>query len=167
MSSGAIRLYDTQPAGVRLLADVGIILHPDDDVAIVKEPLLSGARVAYQGEEWQLTQMIPAGHKLALRALPAGSVLRRYGQIIGETSADISPGEHVHSHNLSVGNFEREYEYAVDVQPPTMLPIAEAALFSRLPARRWPRRHAQLHRLDEQRQLLRAHGAGHRRGIHA
>ena len=129
MSSGAIRLYDTQPAGVRPLADVGIILHPDDDVAIVKEPLLAGARVAYQGEEWQLTQMIPAGHKLALRTLPAGSVLRRYGQIIGETSADIAPGEHVHSHNLSVGNFEREYEYAVDVQPPTMLPISERRHF--------------------------------------
>ena len=129
MSSGAIRLYDMQPAGVRPLTDVGIILHPDDDVAIVKEPLLSGARVAYQGEEWQLTQMIPAGHKLALRTLPAGSVLRRYGQIIGETSADIAPGEHVHSHNLSVGNFEREYEYAVDVQPPTMLPISERRHF--------------------------------------
>ena len=99
MSSGAIRLYDTQPAGAQPLAEVGIILHPDDDVAITKVPLLAGARIIHQDEEWQLTQMVPAGHKLALRVLPAGSELRRYGQIIGETSADIAPGEHVHSHN--------------------------------------------------------------------
>ena len=129
MSSGAIRLYDTQPAGAQPLAEVGIILHPDDDVAITKVPLLAGARIIHQDEEWQLTQMVPAGHKLALRVLPAGSELRRYGQIIGETSADIAPGEHVHSHNLSVGNFEREYEYAIDIQPPTMLPIAERHQF--------------------------------------
>lgn len=129
MSQGAIRLYDTHPTGVRELTEVGIILHPKDDVAILKEPMLAGARVKYQGDEWQLQQMIPAGHKIALRSLPAGTPLRRYGQIIGETHVDVLPGEHVHSHNLSVGNFERDYEFAVDIQTTKPLPIDERHQF--------------------------------------
>jgi altronate dehydratase len=43
---------------------------------------------------------IALGHKLALRALAAGAVVRKYGEAIGAASAAIAPGEHVHVHNL-------------------------------------------------------------------
>ena len=43
---------------------------------------------------------IPAGHKIALRDIPAGECVIKYGQIIGRAAQDISKGEWVHSHNL-------------------------------------------------------------------
>ena len=129
MSEGAIHLYDTGDGSARSLAEVGIVLHPEDDVAIIKEPLLAGTRLEHEGEEWELKQMVPAGHKLALRNLAKGSALRRYGQIIGEASAAIAAGDHVHSHNLSASLFERDYEYAVDIQLPEMRPDAERSQF--------------------------------------
>ena len=50
-----------------------------------------------------LRQPIPAAHKVALHAIPAGAVIRRYGYPIGIASRAIAAGEHVHSHNLVVG----------------------------------------------------------------
>ena len=43
---------------------------------------------------------VPAGHKIALRALPAGSPVRKYGATIGVATANIPAGAHVHVHNL-------------------------------------------------------------------
>lgn len=114
IDAGRIRLYDTQPAGARPLEELAIILSAEDDVAIARLPLLAGAGILYQGQEWRLAQMVPAGHKIALRDLPAGRPLRRYGQIIGVTTQDVRAGDHVHSHNLSVGKIDREYEFAVE-----------------------------------------------------
>ena len=47
---------------------------------------------------------------------PRGSRLLRYGQVIGFASRDIQPGDWVHSHNLEVGDMQREFE--VQVVPP-------------------------------------------------
>lgn len=43
---------------------------------------------------------IPLGHKLALRDLRAGETVIKYGHDIGQVTADIRAGEHVHVHNL-------------------------------------------------------------------
>jgi len=48
----------------------------------------------------RLATDVPAGHKLAIRRIPAGEMVVKYGYPIGVASADIQPGEHVHSHNL-------------------------------------------------------------------
>jgi altronate hydrolase len=48
----------------------------------------------------RLTSDVPAGHKVAIRRIPAGETVVKYGYPIGVASADIQPGEHVHSHNL-------------------------------------------------------------------
>jgi altronate hydrolase len=59
--------------------------------------------------------------------------VRRYGQIIGFASRPIRCGEHVHTHNLSMGDFERDYAFGVDVhdtpraaQPATFMGIRRA-----------------------------------------
>jgi altronate hydrolase len=44
---------------------------------------------------------VPAGHKIAMRPIPAGATVLKYGYPIGVATRDISPGEHVHSHNLT------------------------------------------------------------------
>src|SRR5207249_779897 len=43
--------------------------------------------------------------------------LRRYGQVIGFATQDIEAGDHVHTHNLGIGELQREYEFCTDVHP--------------------------------------------------
>ncbi len=91
-----------------------IRLHPEDNVVIARATLLPGAPV---GENVLATQRIPAGHKVAVRAIAQGEAIRRYGQIIGFASAAISPGEHVHVQNCEMGDFAKDYAYGVDARP--------------------------------------------------
>jgi len=91
-----------------------IRLHPGDGVVIARATLLPGTPVA---DNVLAAQRIPAGHKVAVRALATGDEIRRYGQIIGFASAPISPGQHVHVHNCEMGDFAKDYAYGVDAQP--------------------------------------------------
>lgn len=82
-----------------------IAIHPDDDVAVALRDVAAGesVRVRRGGAIERVTAAvaIPLGHKLALRFLAAGAVVRKYGEAIGAASAAIAPGEHVHVHNLA------------------------------------------------------------------
>jgi altronate hydrolase len=94
-----------------------IRLHPNDDVLIARAQLVGGAVV----ENVTARGLIPPGHKIAVRDLPAGAPVRRYNQIIGFASRPIAAGEHVHTHNLDVGPdggaFARDYAFGADVKP--------------------------------------------------
>ena len=48
-----------------------------------------------------LSQTIPFGHKLALRAIASGEEVLKYGTVIGRATQDIQAGEHVHVHNVA------------------------------------------------------------------
>ncbi len=112
------------------LAQVAVLLHPNDAVAIAKEPLLPRTVLRTADGEVRVTQMIPPGHKVALRAVEQGGEVRRYGQIIGFATQPIAPGAHVHSHNLSVGEgLELDYAHASEYVPVTMVPDAERRTF--------------------------------------
>ena len=99
-----------------------IRLHPADDVLIARAQLVGGTQV----ENITVKGLIPAGHKVATRALAAGEPVRRYNQIIGFASKAIAVGEHIHIHNLDMGpnkgDFERDYAFGADLKPePTPL----------------------------------------------
>ncbi|MGL5012404.1 MAG: UxaA family hydrolase, partial [Paracoccaceae bacterium] len=84
----------------------GIIrLHPNDNVVIALADLPAGAPV----EHTILPAPVPRGHKIATAAIPAGHPVLRYGQIIGQATADIAPGAHVHTHNLGMGPHSTDY----------------------------------------------------------
>ena len=74
-------------------------------------------------QHWLTRQDIPSGHKLARAVLLKGQPVIRYGQVIGFASHDIQPGDWVHSHNLEVGDMQREFEVQV-VPPPRPSPIS-------------------------------------------
>ena len=57
------------------------------------------------------------GHKIALTPIAVGEPALKFGQIIGFASAPIRPGEWIHTHNLSAGEFTRECPRATDVPP--------------------------------------------------
>ena len=42
---------------------------------------------------------IPLGHKIALKNIPQGNDVIKYGEVIGRASADIPEGSHLHIHN--------------------------------------------------------------------
>ena len=85
-----------------------IRLHPDDGVVIARATLLPGAPVA---DGVAATERIPAGHKVAIRAHAVGEPVRRYGQVIGFATQPIAPGQHVHVHNMGMGEFAKDYAY--------------------------------------------------------
>ncbi len=98
------------------MADISpvIRIHPADDVVIARRQLLSGVQIAAEGIT--VSGLIPAGHKIAVRAIATGQPVRRYNQIIGIATRDIAPGQHVHSHNLAFSRFDRGHAVGGDVQ---------------------------------------------------
>jgi altronate hydrolase len=91
-----------------------IRLHPDDAVLIARTMLLPGVEVA---PGVVTTDRIPAGHKVAIRPIAVGEPVIRYGQIIGFATQAIAPGQHIHTQNLGMGDFDRDYAYGADVKP--------------------------------------------------
>ena len=89
--------------------ELTIRLHPDDDVVIARMELATGTLVSRENVRAVVT--IPAGHKLAVRDVAKAQPVRRYNQIIGFATRDIKAGEHVHVHNLAMGDFQRDYAY--------------------------------------------------------
>ena len=77
-----------------------ILLHADDDVAVVGLDTEAGTVLTLGGRELRTVDAIGSGHKVALRAIAADDPVRKYGEIIGHATAPIAPGEHVHVHNL-------------------------------------------------------------------
>jgi altronate hydrolase len=77
-----------------------IVLNADDNVAIARVGLPAEHQLEAGGASVITKSAIPAGHKVAIRRIPAGSPVHRYGNVIGFATKDINPGEHVHVHNL-------------------------------------------------------------------
>src|SRR6202049_2741828 len=96
-------------------APLTIRLNAADDVVIACRDLEPGTVVL--AEKVSCVERIPAGHKIATRAVAIGEPVRRYNQIIGFATKPISPGQHVHVHNLEVHSFERDYAFCVDAKP--------------------------------------------------
>jgi altronate hydrolase len=73
-------------------------IHPSDNVAVALHALSASENV-----EGGLTVLgdIPAGHKISLKVIQPGEAVIKYGYPIGVATRKISPGEHVHSHNLT------------------------------------------------------------------
>lgn len=81
-----------------------IIMSEIDNVATLLQETKSGEVVQFllhgKKEELTLKQAIPFGHKFAIKPISKGENVVKYGQVIGAASAEITPGEHVHVHNI-------------------------------------------------------------------
>ena len=114
-------------SGMKNLAAPAIRLHPNDSVLVARVDLAQGSRLAE--ENITCLNRIPAGHKVAVRALRKGEPVLKYNTIIGFAAADIRPGTLMHGHNMEFREFDRDYAYARDYQPVDMLPASERASF--------------------------------------
>ena len=114
------------------LAEVAVLLHPLDDVAIARVPLNRGVVLRLPGEQGELVevkQRILSGHKVALRDRAIGQPVLRYEAIIGYATQPIQAGMHVHSHNLAVGALNQVYDFGVDVRPVEVVPVEQRRTF--------------------------------------
>lgn len=80
--------------------------HEDDNVATVFGSPEEGVDVRVEDSfgisfTVEATQMIPYGHKIALSAIPEGTDIIKYGEVIGRATADIGRGGHVHVQNVA------------------------------------------------------------------
>ena len=84
------------------------VLHdPNDSVAVVVvENVKAGTRLTGlvldedRTLELDCVQDIPIGHKVALKDLPVGETVIKYGVDIGKVVKPIRKGEHAHVHNI-------------------------------------------------------------------
>src|SRR5829696_8626410 len=121
-----VTLLGRPPAGPVDLAEVAVLLDPHDAVAIAKQPLLPRTVLRTANGEVRVSQMIPPGHKIAVRDVAQGGEIRRCGQIIGLATEAIAPGGHVHSHNLSVGEgLDLDYAPSSEHRPVAYVPESE------------------------------------------
>jgi altronate hydrolase len=118
------------PAGPIAEADAMVVLSAADHVAIAKRPLVPGTRVRRAGGAMLVArQLIPSGHKVAIAGVAAGGPVHRYGQVIGFATRPIRAGDHVHEHNLSVGDLERDYAIGADYRPVELAAPADRRTF--------------------------------------
>ena len=90
-------------------------LNAKDNVIVALSDLVPG--VDDQKHKRIIRDHIPAGHKIAAEKIAKGDFIRKYGQIIGVAARNIDSGEHVHTHNVEMGDFSRSYEIGTEVRP--------------------------------------------------
>jgi altronate hydrolase len=130
MSLSNVQLHIRTPGAPQALAEVAVHLRPEDDVAIAKLPLAAGSTLTRDGlPPLTVRAFVPTGHKVALNAVAQGQPVRRYGQIIGFATVPIEAGDHVHTQNLAVGDFARDYAFGVDARPVEYVPEAQRRTF--------------------------------------
>ncbi len=71
-----------------------------DSVATVIEPIPAGGTVEFFGGNVTALEEIPIYHKIALRDIPQGAPIVKYGEHIGIAACEIKAGSHVHTHNV-------------------------------------------------------------------
>ena len=91
-----------------------LVHEPGDTVGVAVADIKSGEHVTgtYLHDHLPVIAVtarrdIPLGHKIALASVPAGKPVLKYGVVIGEASAAIEAGDHVHVQNLKSLRWKR------------------------------------------------------------
>jgi altronate hydrolase len=104
-----------------------IRLNAADNVVVARADILPGTEIP--GERVTTRGHVPAGHKLATVPVASGEPVRKYNQIIGFATTAIASGDHVHTHNVAMADFARDYAFCADAKPTEFVPEKERATF--------------------------------------
>ncbi len=97
-----------------------IKIHEKDNVAVALAPMNAGQMIKIDNFAILISENIPAGHKFALKNIPVGSEVLKYGYSIGKAKQFISAGDWVHTHNVKTGLgelLEYSYQPGADTNP--------------------------------------------------
>lgn len=111
------------------LQEKAIVLRTGDDVAVMKELVMPGTILKYLGRQIRVRETIRPGHKVALGNISCHNPVRKYGQIIGFATKDIRVGDHIHVHNINVGDLGLDYAYATEAKRTVFYPDSEMPTF--------------------------------------
>jgi len=89
-----------------------LVLHPADNVCVLTRRVEAGDNPLGFGP---LARALSAGHKLARAAIATGQPILKFGQVIGAATADIVPGDHVHTHNCAFSDHDRAHAIGADM----------------------------------------------------
>jgi altronate hydrolase len=106
-----------------------LALKESDNVGVARIPLSVGDIVEVGGRQIEAREAITPGHKLALRPIPQGSPVIKYGEVIAKATQDIEQGAWVHTHNTAPDFSGREYEYATRTPTTNFFSPEEAGTF--------------------------------------
>jgi hypothetical protein len=104
-----------------------LVISGRDNVATALEALEPGRVLDFGGTALSVAEAIAPGHKIALRAIPAGQPVIKYGSPIGIASIDIPAGAHVHTHNLSSTRGRGDLDAAAVTEPRLAEPPDDAS----------------------------------------
>ncbi|MCS7223534.1 MAG: altronate dehydratase family protein [Armatimonadetes bacterium] len=103
------------------LDQVAVVVDRSDNVAVAKKFLAAGLILSLNGRPIVLKKSVPAGHRFALRAIPAGAFVRQYGQPFA-ISRGIEEGELVSRENIEGQIPGRQASLASQNEPPSYFP---------------------------------------------
>src|SRR6266702_1410913 len=89
--------------------DFALRLRENDNVAVIKRPFKADTELVNGAVRLTVAKPVPPGHKIAL--------------------ATIADGEHVHTHNLEMKDFGRDYQFCVDARPVNYYPADQMRSF--------------------------------------
>lgn len=97
-----------------------VMLDTSDNVAVARTNIAADTPLTWFDDKFKAVDSVPAGHKIAVRPVKQGAAVTKYGQIIGQATSDIRPGQHVHSHNLAIVDVHADYAACSQIpDPPT------------------------------------------------
>ena len=108
--------------------ECAIVLRVSDQVAVLKRTVKAGDELR-GARSLRVRQTIGAGHKIALVDIAEGQAITKYGQTIGFASTSIGAGDHVHTHNVVMRDFGRDYAFCVDARPVEFYPAEQRRCF--------------------------------------
>lgn len=98
-----------------------------DNVVVARQDIAAGTVISEEG----ITALVdvPAGHKLATCDIRRGDPVLKYATVIGFTGNDVPPGGYLHTHNILVGEVQKDCRFAEDYRPTKLLPKIQRAQF--------------------------------------
>ena len=99
-----------------------IKITPQDTVAVALQPIAAGETITLDKETLIAATDIPAGHKFALKDMDVGEPIIKYGFPIGQATAPIPRGSHIHVHNLKT-LLSGQLEYTYQPTHPVLAPL--------------------------------------------
>ena len=99
-----------------------VYLHADDNICVAARNLSAGDQITAGPYQVTLQEKVNLGHKISVVEIAEGDSVRKFGQVIGQATCAISPGELVHSHNLAAGKLSLDYAAATEI-PPAQPPL--------------------------------------------
>ena len=94
-------------------SDYCVKLHENDDVYVAIKQIPEG--VLLDGKNNITTSsVINPGHKISSKNINKDEQVKKYNQTIGFASKPIKKGDHIHTHNLYMKDFVREYNFCKD-----------------------------------------------------